>query len=263
MKRYYRTFGTLLFSSALALILSGCVLLTPTPQATIAPVEEAAEEATPTAAAVAVSDATPEPKEKPTQESTADSIADPTEEPAAESPRAEVLSATLNIRGGPGTNYPILSAAKQGAQFEVIGQVNGCRWLLVRTNGGEAWISGRAQFSRLNAECSNVPEAPIPAAPEPAPPVAAEPPAEDPLPVDQGCYLFQNQLGPEITITLTSRDRNWTDTFKLQRNEERPYCLLAGRYDYTLDAPPPFGALNGTIRINAGDRFYFPIRPKK
>ncbi|MCB0092606.1 MAG: hypothetical protein KDE54_32185, partial [Caldilineaceae bacterium] len=97
---------------------------------------------------------------------------------------------------------------------------------------------------------------------EPAPPPTSPATAEDPLPADQGCYLFQNQLGPEITITLTRRGGDWTDTFKLQPNEERPYCLSVGFYDYTLDAPPPYGALNDTIEVKAGDRFYFPIRPK-
>ncbi|MEZ4659281.1 MAG: SH3 domain-containing protein [Caldilineaceae bacterium] len=222
-----------------------------------------------------------------------------TEPAAAEStittPRAEVLAPTLNMRGGPGTNYPIVSTTQAGEQFEVIGQVDACRWLLVRANDGEAWISGGAQFTRLDGECATVAEAPMPAAPappptatavptaaapaapQPTPPPAAEPAApqptapaaeepasaEDALPIGQGCYLFQNQLGPEITITLTRRADGWADTFKLQPNEERPYCLDPGRYDYTLDAPPPWGTLNDTIEVTAGDRFYFPIRPKE
>lgn len=286
MKQLYRI-GTITLVWILALLLGGCVLLAPTPEPLATPTAASVEETTPRATAEA---AAPDATEEPTQAAV--------EEPAADLPRAAVLSAKLNIRRGPGTNYPIVSTAQQGDQFEVVGQTNSCRWLLVRIGDGDAWISGGAQFSQLNVACAAVPEAPIPAAPEatattaavptaPAEPAAtaalqAEPtaapataapteepsaaqeaPVADALPAEQGCYLFQNQLGPEITITLTSRDGSWTDTFRLQPNEERPYCLPAGRYDYTLDAPPPWGTLNDTIQVNAGDRFYFPIRPKE
>lgn len=272
MKLYVRIISSILRMGVLALLLSGCAPLSPSFEPLATP-SAAVEEITLTAVA---------------EEAVIESA-------EAAAPRAEVLAPTLNMRGGPGTNYPILATTKAGEQFEVVGQVNACRWLLVSTDNGQAWISGGAQFTRLDGECSAVAEAPIPTAPAPPPPATAVPApeapatpqatapateettappptdpaadepaaAEDALPAGEGCYLFQNQLGPEITITLTRRDDGWTDTFKLQPNEERPYCLVPGFYDYTLDAPPPYGALNDTIEVQAGDRFYFPIRPKE
>ena len=297
MELYPRRILTVLSVGLLVILLNGCVPLSPTfePPATPDTITQAV---IPTAIAEETSAAALPAAEEADAAPTALAPTDQVKSDAASTdvaPRAEVLVPMLNMRGGPGTNYPILSTTKKGQQFEVVGQVNACRWLLVRMDDGEAWISGGAQFTRLNIACSAVaaaiappiptppattppattplstatsvpPATPIsaePAAPtEPAPPPTSPATAEDPLPADQGCYLFQNQLGPEITITLTRRGGDWTDTFKLQPNEERPYCLSVGFYDYTLDAPPPYGALNDTIEVKAGDRFYFPIRPK-
>ena len=320
MELYPRRILTVLSVGLLVILLNGCVPLSPTfePPATLdtitqaviptamaeeasAAVLPAAEEADAAPTALAPTDQAKSDAASTDVAPTAPAPTDQVKSDAASTdvaPRAEVLVPMLNMRGGPGTNYPILSTTKKGQQFEVVGQVNACRWLLVRTDDGEAWISGGAQFTRLNIACSAVaaaiappiptplptatsvpsatsvptatpmseePAAAQPTAPavtEPAPPPTSPATAEDPLPADQGCYLFQNQLGPEITITLTRRGGDWTDTFKLQPNEERPYCLSVGFYDYTLDAPPPYGALNDTIEVKAGDRFYFPIRPK-
>jgi serine protease Do len=39
----------------------------------------------------------------------------------------------------------------------------------------------------------------------------------------------------------------------------KEYCLDLGRYTYTIDAPPPWGSINGDLTVNAGDRFRWPI----
>jgi hypothetical protein len=36
-------------------------------------------------------------------------------------------------------------------------------------------------------------------------------------------------------------------------------CLDPGRYTYTIDAPPPWGTLNGEMTVQAGDAFLWPI----
>ncbi len=77
-----------------------------------------------------------------------------------------------------------------------------------------------------------------------------------------GCYLFQNQLGAEITITFTAQGRDWNNTFPLAVDAEREECFEPGAYTYTLDAPPPWGSTNGEMGVAAGDNFYFPISPE-
>jgi hypothetical protein len=98
--------------------------------------------------------------------------------------------------------------------------------------------------------------APKPSAtPKPAPTATQPSPA-----ANQGCYLFQNFLGAELSITFTSTDRAWNDKITIPAGGEQMYCLDPGHYTYTLDAPPPWGSINGDLQVNAGDRFMFPIR---
>jgi serine protease Do len=93
--------------------------------------------------------------------------------------------------------------------------------------------------------------------PTPAP---TQPPPQD---ENQGCYLFQNFLGADVTVTLTAQEWQWSDSFTLAPNGEQLYCLDPGRYTFTLDAPPPWGATNGEFIVQAGDRYLFPIRGRE
>jgi hypothetical protein len=93
-------------------------------------------------------------------------------------------------------------------------------------------------------------------------PTATEAPPPAPQP-SQGCYLFQNFLGADVTVTLTAQDWEWSDSFTLAPGGERAYCLDPGRYTYTLDAPPPWGSTNGELTVEAGDMFLFPIRGRE
>jgi hypothetical protein len=99
------------------------------------------------------------------------------------------------------------------------------------------------------------------ATPKPKP-TATEAPPPAPAP-NQGCYLFQNFLGADVTVTLTAQDWEWSDSFTLAPGGEKAYCLDPGRYTYTLDAPPPWGSTNGELTVQAGDKFLFPIRGRE
>jgi hypothetical protein len=88
-------------------------------------------------------------------------------------------------------------------------------------------------------------------------PTATPPPS---LPAGQGCYLFENSINAEVTVTFTAQDRQWSDSFKVPANGTKEYCLDPGRYTYTIDAPPPWGSTNGELVVNAGDRYRWPIR---
>jgi len=90
-------------------------------------------------------------------------------------------------------------------------------------------------------------------------PQPTSPPAPPPA-SGQGCYLFENEIPAELTVTFTARDRQWSDTFKVPANGTREYCLAPGRYTYTIDAPPPWSSTNGELTVNPGDRYRWPIR---
>ena len=89
-------------------------------------------------------------------------------------------------------------------------------------------------------------------------PTATKPPS---LPAGQGCYLFENGIPAELTVTFTAQDRQWSDSFKIPAGGTKEYCLDPGRYTFTIDAPPPWSSTNGELVVNAGDRFRWPINP--
>jgi hypothetical protein len=91
-------------------------------------------------------------------------------------------------------------------------------------------------------------------------PTKAPAPTSPPPASNQGCYLFENQIDAELTVTFTAQDRQWSDSFKVPANGTKQYCLDPGHYTYTIDAPPPWNSINGDLQVNPGDRYRWPIR---
>lgn len=164
-------------------------------------------------------------------------------------PVAVVKVNDLIIRSGPSTNYPLVAHAHQGDQLPVIGQVKNCAWLKVNLPiSKETWVTGDANYVDFQGSCSNIPVAkPLP------------PPTPRPASKKQGCLLFQNNLNAELTVTFTSKDGKWNKTFKVARKSSHQECFAPGTYTYTLDAPPPWGSINGRIDIAPGSYQRFPV----
>jgi serine protease Do len=79
------------------------------------------------------------------------------------------------------------------------------------------------------------------------------------VPADKGCYLFQNFMGAELNVTL-SGSNGWQDSFRIPSNGEHLSCLAPGSYNYTIDAPPPWADINGSLYVQAGSYVRFPIQ---
>ena len=63
-------------------------------------------------------------------------------------PTAQVTTAALNVRSGPGTNYGRIGGVGQGDQLLVLGEYNNCSWLYVQTRDELlGWVSGSATIS--------------------------------------------------------------------------------------------------------------------
>ena len=75
----------------------------------------------------------------------------PTPAAAAPSVRAEVIAWGLNVRRGPGVDYPVIATLRQGATVPVVNVDPNSGWLQVRLPaGGETgWISGSPTYVRL------------------------------------------------------------------------------------------------------------------
>lgn len=176
-----------------------------------------------------------------------------------------VSALSVNIRSGPGTSYGIVGAAVAGEEYSVTGQVSNCQWYQIdHPELGTTWIAG-GDFSKANGDCATIPAISVtPTAVPTATAVlkSATTDPTDPFPADKGCLLLQNQLGPELTFSFTSEDGRFSDTVQVTSDADYPYCLDPGSYRVTVDAPPPWADINEEFTITAGDRFFFPIRPR-
>jgi uncharacterized protein YgiM (DUF1202 family) len=127
---------------------------------------------TPTPAATATPTAAPPAADLPPATAT------PTPAPSLASGLTAAVNAPLvNVRGGPGTNYPVVGEASQGATLTVVGRTETGDWLRVCCllgEGTESWI--RADFLLMDLPSrdalAGVPVAEIPPTPQ-APAVAA------------------------------------------------------------------------------------------
>ena len=187
-------------------------------------------------------------------------------------PTAVVAVDRLNVRSGPGTNFNRVGAVARNDALIVTGQVNNCGWLQIVTRDDlEGWVSGSSQYVTLDARCADIPVIEAPSAPatggqdgssESEQGGGSESGQASGSNDSEGCYLFQNGIGTDLTITFTNRDSGEGETFQITANGEVEKCFVPGRYTYTLDAPPPWGSTNGELTVEAGDAFLFPINPE-
>jgi uncharacterized protein YgiM (DUF1202 family) len=231
------------------------------PTATVAP--SATPTTPPTATPVPPSPTSTEPPPTETPLPTAPPSATP-----APLPDAIVKADTVNLRASPDTGAKKVAALAGGDALTVTGQTNACAWLKVKTaKGQEGWVArvtGSTELVTLNKPCDSVPliKVPTPTArptakpTTPTPPPASEAPELDP---NLGCYLIRNYIGTELTFTITARDWNWRDSFKVPNMREQVYCLGAGRYTYTIDGQPPWSSINGELEVKPGDRLLWNI----
>lgn len=99
-------------------------------------------------------------------------------EPEAGVPTGRVTAPNgVNIRSGPGTNFPILATARFGAEGEIVGRSVDGRWWVVAVPsapGGSGWVS--ADFVAVTDADD------VPVIASPPPPVFVPPPTPTPAP---------------------------------------------------------------------------------
>ena len=92
----------------------------------------------------------------------------PTDTPTPTRPEAVVSVETLNLRGGPGTNYGIIGQVLEGQRLRITGRNGAGDWLRICCPVGEnaeTWIS--AEFTQSNLPIQTLPFAPAPPTPTP------------------------------------------------------------------------------------------------
>lgn len=84
--------------------------------------------------------------------------------PTAEAALSASASANLNLRGGPGTNYPVVGSLPSGSSVTVVGRNEDSSWLVIETDRSTAWLTSDADLVELEGgtlESLPVVQAPI------------------------------------------------------------------------------------------------------
>ncbi len=84
---------------------------------------------------------------EPTSENTAPA-AEPTAATTAQPVQATALS-NINLRGGPGTNYPVVGSLPAQASVIVVGRNEDGSWLAVETADGPAWVTADSNLVKV------------------------------------------------------------------------------------------------------------------
>lgn len=118
----------------------------------------------------------------------------------------------VNVRSGPGTNFPVLGVAPFGAEGEIIGRSADSAWWVVAipsAPGGSGWVS--ADF----VAASNAEDVPIIAAPPP-PVVIIPTPAPIPTPVPQPTATPSAQISFSANPTTIAQGACSTLTWSVE-----------------------------------------------
>jgi hypothetical protein len=154
---------------------------------------------------------------------------------------ATVKIATLNVRSGPGTAYPVIGSVHQNERLPVLGRVGtSCDWLQVQlADGKTGWIGGPPTYSTLEGNCSD-----LIALPTPLPPPAPAKP----------CVRFDNHFNKVADVTLTMPSNpNWNQKFTIAPHKRNTQCLPPGRYTFSVGVPGE-GSGNGEFTLAKGGR---------
>lgn len=162
---------------ALAL-LAACGGSPAAPTATLGPTNSPmpTDTLTPTDMPIPTNTPTVVPTDTPTPQPTATPTLRPTDTPTPTPQPQATIKQDGNLRGGPGTVYPVVGKAVKGDVLPLVGRSKDGAWFEVQLkNGKPAWIA--ASLVLLNVATDSVPlEQTIPPTPKPAPTKPAAPP---------------------------------------------------------------------------------------
>jgi hypothetical protein len=144
---------------------------------------------------------------------------------------AAVTAATLNVRSGPSTSYPVIATLKQGDTVRIIGRNTDSSWVKIELFGrDQAWTA--AAFLNLRVDLRDVPVASAPPAP------AAATPTPKPAARSNVAYLvIENHIGRHITVQVN--DQNFVVAGKTGDTPGRYTFELQGTGRYRVAAQLP------------------------
>ena len=186
------------------------VARTPAPTFTLPPAPPAVVLATSTPDAP-----TPSPTSSPTSTPAATPTEAPTEAPTLTPPPAQpqaVASITVNVRSGPGVNYPVVATLPPNVPVVIVGQnAAGTWWQIEGPDGSRGWVAASVVQASANVDVP-IAQAPAPPAPPAQPSPTPAPPAPEPQPAHQyeptGWFDDTNYGLTRFLGTITDADGN-------------------------------------------------------
>jgi len=165
--------------------------------------------------------------------------ANATSRPAAQ---AVVNIESVNVRSGPGTEYPVLGFVVKDNTLSILGQAYNCSWLEVTTPDGKTgWVS--TTYVTYNLACSEIAQAPIPPVPTQAQAQATSGAGgQSPSCDNSATITITNNTGLTLTISLVG-PANYS--FNLGPGDNT-LNVCPGTYSYSMYGCAG-GSLTGTI----------------
>ena len=109
-------------------------------------------------------------------------------------PELTVLTRALNVRSGPGTNYPVIGGLKQGDSAAIVGRHSASGWWQIALAGGKTgWVSGSTALVKVSGATDTAPQVAAPAVP-------ARTAATGPTPGTGKTIVFQESSGGGIYV---------------------------------------------------------------
>lgn len=96
---------------------------------------------------------------------------------------------SVNLREGPGTNYPVAGSVPADSQVTVVGRNEDGSWLLVETESGSVWMTGSPEYVEIDAKA-----------------LAKLPVVEAPAPSYDASNIHVNQVLNQIPLVVHHSD---------------------------------------------------------
>lgn len=235
--------ATIIFAVLFQEVSKSQLIRTPTPAPTFTPTP-AAEPAgflptveIPTATPTEMPSPTPSPAPLPPTETPS-----PTPEPKPQ----VVAGSTVNVRSGPGTNYPVIDALPPNVPLPITGRnAEGTWWQIQGPAGQTGWVAGSVVEARNTAGVAIAQAPPPPPTPTPVEPTPTPRPQYQFEPT--GWFADTNYGLTRFLGTITDAGGNPVNgvyveaqcgSFRVLSNPSGSTTWSAGFYDITLDTRP-------------------------